>query len=86
MIFKIFDFQIPDSVNPEKAVMSEKADGYAPSVGTVAAREAVSAYVEQFFKYKPKITDIALANGASGALEFAISSLAGAGQNILVPA
>ena len=66
--------------------MGGKADGYAPSVGTVVAREAVSAYVEQFFKYKPNISDIALANGTVGALEFAISSLAGAGQNVLVPA
>ena len=67
------------------AVLGEKANGYAPSMGTVKSREAIAAYLEQFFHYKPKIGDISLANGASGAIEFAISTLAGAGQNILVP-
>ena len=67
------------------AVLGEKANGYAPSMGTVESREAIAAYLEQFFHYKPKIGDISLANGASGAIEFAISTLAGAGQNILVP-
>ena len=75
--------------NPQKAVVeavaSGKANGYGPSMGSIPAREAISKYLEPFYGYAPKIKEISLANGASGALEFAISALADRGQNILIP-
>jgi len=54
-------------------------------MGSIPAREAISKYLEPFYGYAPKIKEISLANGASGALEFAISALADRGQNILIP-
>lgn len=60
------------------------SNGYSPAIGTGEARRAVAKYMSQFFKYEPEIADIALANGASGALEFAISVIAERGDNILV--
>ena len=82
------NFPAPDEATKAvaDAAMSGKANGYAPSMGMIAAREAISEYLKHFFGYAPAIKEISLANGASGAIEFAISALANAGQNILVPA
>lgn len=68
-----------------EAINAGKSNGYGPAVGTPKAREAVGDYIKQFLKYKPANKDIALANGASGALEFAISAIADRGDNILLP-
>ena len=69
-----------------KAITDGKANGYGvPDHGTVEARQAVAKYSKQFLKYEPEIGNIALANGASGALEFAICAIAKRGDNILLP-
>ena len=68
-----------------ESVDSMKANGYGPSMGTPQSRKAVAEYMAQFLNYEPDIVDVALANGASGALEFAISTIADRGDNILLP-
>ena len=68
-----------------EAIDSMSANGYGPSMGTPQARKAVAEYMAQFMNYEPDIVDVALANGASGALEFAISAIADRGDNILLP-
>ena len=54
-------------------------------MGIPEARKALATYTKQFLGYEPDINDIALANGASGALEFAISAVADRGDTILLP-
>ena len=69
-----------------KAITDGNANGYGdPTHGNEEARKAVAKYSKQFLKYEPEIENIALANGASGALEFAISAIAKRGDNILLP-
>ena len=69
----------------EESIKCGKNNGYGPSMGIPTARKAVADYMKQFFKYEIDINDIALASGASGALEFAISAIAERGDNILLP-
>ena len=59
-------------------------NGYGPSTGFVAAREAVAAHVST---PGGEVTadDVILCSGCSCALDLAISTMADAGQNILVP-
>jgi len=69
----------------EEALHEHKSDGYGPSVGTLAAREAVA---QHFATADMPIhaDDVILASGASHALDLAITAIADPGENILVPA
>ena len=51
------NFPAPDEATNAvaEAVKNGKANGYAPSMGTIAAREAISEYLKQFFGYAPNI-------------------------------
>merc|ERR1719339_202878 len=59
-------------------------NGYGPSTGFVDARQAVADYVS-VPGAKVTADDVILCSGCSCALDIAISTLADAGQNILVP-
>lgn len=57
--------------------------GYAPSNGHLEARRAVAEYVAHQGPVKPD--DVILCSGCSHAIEMAVTVLADAGQNVLVP-
>ena len=67
------------------ALDKNKSNGYGEVEGSAAARESIAEYLESFFSYKPEVKNIILANGAAGAIENAITSLAERGDNILIP-
>eukprot|EP01116_Phalansterium_solitarium_P010982 TRINITY_DN26592_c0_g1_i1.p1 TRINITY_DN26592_c0_g1~~TRINITY_DN26592_c0_g1_i1.p1 ORF type:complete len:421 (+),score=54.83 TRINITY_DN26592_c0_g1_i1:132-1394(+) len=81
------NLQNPDHVNEIliKNITLRTANGYAHSAGVADAREALA---EKFsvtgFPLTPN--DVIIASGGSGALEMAMTVLANAGQNILLPA
>ena len=66
------------------SLMAGSKNGYGPSTGFIEARQAVADYVSV---PGAKITadDVILCSGCSCALDIAISTMADAGQNILVP-
>merc|ERR1712212_1284101 len=66
------------------ALDSQKCNGYGPSTGSVEARAAVAKHISV---PGGEVTsdDVILCSGCSCALDIAISTLADAGQNILVP-
>lgn len=59
------------------------SNGYGPSTGFLAAREAVAEYVA----HQGEVTanDVILCSGCSCSLDMSIAALAGPGQNILIP-
>ena len=67
-----------------ESLMKGQRNGYGPSTGFVEARQAVAEYVSV---PGAEITadDVILCSGCSCALDIAISTMADAGQNILVP-
>lgn len=76
----------PIAVQAVKDVLENNKDnGYGPAVGLPLARKAIAEYLKPFFSYEPDVNNISLANGASGALEFAITCIAERGDNILLP-
>jgi tyrosine aminotransferase len=67
-------------------VKAKKANGYAPSTGTAAARAAIaerSSEPEVHLSYTAN--DVIIASGCSGALALVIQAIANAGDNILIP-
>ncbi|KAJ3272533.1 hypothetical protein HDV01_005484 [Terramyces sp. JEL0728] len=67
-----------------KHLNSFKANGYGPSVGALAAREAIAKkYSGGFADYVAK--DIVIASGCSDALNLCIGALCDDTQNILIP-
>ncbi|CBY34005.1 unnamed protein product [Oikopleura dioica] len=76
----------PIAIQAVKDVLDNNKDnGYGPAVGLPLARKAIAEYLKPFFSYEPDTNNISLANGASGALEFAITCIAERGDNILLP-
>jgi tyrosine aminotransferase len=78
----------PDTVKEAilKCIEDKKFDGYTPSYGTEAARQAVASYQSRPVSkvlYKPN--DILLTNGCSQAIDLCITCLANPGDNILIP-
>ena len=67
-----------------ESLMKGQSNGYGPSTGFVEARQAVAEYVSV---PGAEITadDVILCSGCSCALDIAISTMADAGQNILIP-
>ncbi|XP_076849656.1 tyrosine aminotransferase [Brachyhypopomus gauderio] len=66
------------------AIDSHKYNGYAPSVGYQASREAVANFYSQ--RGAPlEAKDVILTSGCSQAIELVISALCNPGDNILVP-
>ena len=67
-----------------ESLMKGQRNGYGPSTGFIEARQAVAEYVSV---PGAEITadDVILCSGCSCALDIAISTMADAGQNILVP-
>jgi len=74
--------EVVDAVR--NSLMSGSKNGYGPSTGFIEARQAVADYVSV---PGAEITadDVILCSGCSCALDIAISTMADAGQNILVP-
>ena len=68
----------------KESLMAGVKNGYGPSTGFVEARQAVAEYVSTPGA-EVTANDVILCSGCSGALDIAISTLADAGQNILVP-
>ncbi|KAJ1996240.1 hypothetical protein GGI25_002230 [Coemansia spiralis] len=68
----------------EAAVRSYSFNGYPPSVGVPAAREAIA---KKYSHPDALLTanDVIMASGCSGAVEMAIGVLCSEGQNILLP-
>lgn len=66
------------------AVTDNKSNGYAPSFGTVPARDAVA---KRFSSELCPLTanDIILASGASGAIVLALQAMCNEGDNVLIP-
>jgi tyrosine aminotransferase len=75
-----------ESVNVamSKALLSMRHNGYGPSMGILAARDAIAK------RYSPKAypvtaDDVFIASGCSGAITLAIQALCNPGDNILIP-
>jgi aspartate/methionine/tyrosine aminotransferase len=68
----------------QNALTSYKANGYTPTEGAVAAREAV-AELYSSEEFKLTADDVFLSNGASGAIWLAIGALCPRGSNVLFP-
>ena len=67
-----------------ESLLSGLKNGYGPSTGFVEARKAVAEYVSTPGA-EVGSDDVILCSGCSSALDIAISTMADAGQNILVP-
>ncbi|KAK6632139.1 hypothetical protein RUM44_007169 [Polyplax serrata] len=68
----------------KKTVDCGKCNGYAPSSGTVAARQAVADY-SSTDKVRVDWQDVILCSGCSTSLDLCISVIANPGENILIP-
>lgn len=77
----------PDTVKDAilKCIDDKKFDGYTPSYGTEAARQAIADYCSRPDRLIYKASDILLTNGCSQALDLCITCLANPGDNILIP-
>lgn len=77
----------PDSVISaiQSCINAKKFDGYTPSYGTEAARNAVAKYYSRPDNLIYKFTDILLTNGCSQAIDLCITVLANRDDNIIIP-
>jgi len=79
-----FDFRTPGHiVEAAHRAMENNDNGYAPSSGIPAAREAIEARARQ--KGISNVLDIFITSGVSEAIDVCFTALADAGQNILIP-
>jgi len=81
-----FDFQTPPHlIEAVHRAMRDGHNGYAPSAGIPAAREAIAR--EALRNGIPGITplDVVVTNGASEAIELALTALLEPGERVLVP-
>src|SRR6476661_2956283 len=80
-----FGFRTPaHMVEAVERAMREGHNGYAPSVGILAAREAVTAECVQ--RGMPMHPDrVVVTSGTSEGIELALTALAGAGDEVLIP-
>ncbi len=81
----IFGFEIPPHMlDAVEAAIRGGKNGYAPSVGIAAAREAVAADCER--RGMPVSPDrVVITSGTSEGIELALTALAEAGDDVLVP-
>ena len=81
----IFGFQTPPHlIEAVDRAMRDGHNGYAPSVGIAAAREAVAAECER--RQMPVSPDrVVITSGTSEGIELALTALAEAGDEVLVP-
>lgn len=68
-----------------ESLRSMKFNGYAPTVGLPKARKAVADYLSRDLPYNLSSNDVYITAGCTQAIEFALSTLAGPGANILLP-
>ena len=80
-----FGFQTPPHmIQAVERAMRDGFNGYAPSVGILAAREAVSAECIQ--RGMPMSPDrVVITSGTSEGIELALTALAGPGDEVLIP-
>ncbi|GBP66560.1 Tyrosine aminotransferase [Eumeta japonica] len=91
MVIRVGDPTTFGNLNPPEQVIQAVKDsielhssrGYGPSNGHLEARKAIAEYSAHQGPVKPE--DVILCSGCSHALDLAVSVLADAGQNILVP-
>lgn len=80
----LFDFAPPrEMIEATYKAMLDNKNGYAPSSGIPAAREAIEAEAER--KGIKNILDIFVTTGASEAIELALTALVNEGDNVLTP-
>ncbi len=81
----IFGFRTPPHmIEAVERAMREGHNGYAPSVGILAAREAVTAECIQ--RGMPMSPDrVVVTSGTSEGIELALTALAGTGDEVLIP-
>ena len=76
----------PTAVAALGRLVSEcKSNGYAPSTGTAAAREAIVTRYSRNAAHPFNASDVMICSGASGALHIAMDAMLDAGDNILLP-
>jgi alanine-synthesizing transaminase len=79
-----FDFRTPEHiVEAAHQAMKHNDNGYSPSSGIPAAREAIEVRARQ--KGIENILDIFVTSGVSEAIDVCFSALVDAGENILIP-
>jgi alanine-synthesizing transaminase len=81
----IFGFRTPPHmIDAAERAMVDGFNGYAPSVGILAAREAVTAECVQ--RGMPMTPDrVVITSGTSEGIELALTALAGPGDEVLIP-
>ncbi|HMF59226.1 MAG TPA: aminotransferase class I/II-fold pyridoxal phosphate-dependent enzyme [Vicinamibacterales bacterium] len=81
----IFGFRTPlHMVEAVERAMRDGENGYAPSVGILAAREAVAAECTQ--RGMPMSPDrVVITSGTSEGIELALTAMAGPGDDVLIP-
>jgi alanine-synthesizing transaminase len=81
----IFGFRTPPHmVEAVERAMRDGENGYAPSVGILAAREAVAAECNQ--RGMPMSPDrVVITSGTSEGIELALTAMAGPGDDVLIP-
>jgi alanine-synthesizing transaminase len=81
----IFGFRTPPHmIDAVERAMVDGFNGYAPSVGILAAREAVTAECVQ--RGMPMTPDrVVITSGTSEGIELALTALAGPGDEVLIP-
>jgi alanine-synthesizing transaminase len=81
----IFGFRTPQHmVDAVERAMRDGENGYAPSVGIPAAREAVAAECNQ--RGMPMSPDrVVITSGTSEGIELALTAMAGPGDDVLIP-
>jgi alanine-synthesizing transaminase len=74
----------PHMIDAVERAMRDGQNGYAPSVGILAAREAVTAECVQ--RGMPMTPDrVVITSGTSEGIELALTALAGPGDDVLIP-
>src|SRR3954462_5907218 len=81
----IFGFQTPaHMIDAVERAMRDGHNGYAPSVGILEAREAVTA--ECVHRGMPMTPDrVVVTSGTSEGIELALTAIAGPGDEVLIP-
>ncbi|OAY54832.1 probable aminotransferase TAT2 [Manihot esculenta] len=67
------------------ALLSDKFNGYSPTVGLPQTRKAIADYLSRDLPYKLSSDDVFITSGCTQAIDVALTMLARPGANILLP-
>ena len=82
----VFDFKTPDHLlNAVKKAIENQKNGYAPSEGSIEAREAISRDWKKKTGLDVESEDVIITSGVSEGISFFFSAFTNPGESILLP-